>query len=69
MIWVKENEKFGTVFEETESLQSTTAHEFGHLLGLHHQFDKSLKSIMSYDGTDYVTAYDTEAIARLYPLI
>lgn len=69
MIWVKENEKFGTSLGDTSSLQSTTAHEFGHLLGLHHQFDKSVQSIMSYDGTDYLTAYDKKAIALLYPLI
>lgn len=71
LLWdvLKENEKFGTSLEDTSSLQSTTAHEFCHLLGLHHQFDKSVQSIMSYDGTDYLTAYDKKAIALLYPLI
>ncbi len=68
MIWVKENEKFGTTLEETANLQATTAHEFGHLLGLDHQFDKSQTSIMSYEGTDFVAAYDRQAIATLYPL-
>jgi hypothetical protein len=69
MIWVKEIAKFGTTLENTESLQAATAHELGHLLGLHHQFDKNIRSIMSYDGTNYVTAYDKEAIAQLYPLL
>ena len=69
MIWVKENEKFGTTLENTSNLQATVAHEIGHFLGLDHQFDKNITSIMSYARVTYVTSYDTEAIARLYPLL
>jgi hypothetical protein len=69
MIWVKENEKAGQTLEERSSLQKTIAHEFGHFLGLDHQFSNSLTSIMSYDGINWVTSYDQEAIIQLYPLI
>lgn len=70
MVWVKENEKFGLPFEIVSSLQQTTTHEFGHLLGLHHQFDKSVTSIMSYDDNVFSVAdYDEKAVAELYPLI
>jgi hypothetical protein len=69
MIWVKENEKSGQTLEERSSLQKTIGHEFGHLLGLDHQFSDTLTSIMSYDGIDWVTNYDEDAISQLYPII
>ncbi len=67
MVWVKENEKYGVSLEQSNHLQAVTAHEVGHLLGLHHQFDKSIKSIMSYDDTAYITDYDKTAVGYLYP--
>lgn len=69
MIWVKENEKLGKTLEERSGLQRIIGHEFGHLLGLDHQFNDSLTSIMSYKKIDWITSYDSEAIAKLYPLI
>jgi hypothetical protein len=70
MVWVKENEKFGLPFELVSSLQQTTTHEVGHMLGLHHQFDKAITSIMSYDdNVTTVSDYDEKAIAELYPEI
>ncbi len=67
MVWVKENEKYGVTLDQADYLQAVTAHEVGHLLGLHHQFDKSIKSIMSYEDIKYVTSYDEEAVGKLYP--
>lgn len=67
MVWVKEHEKVGITLEQSKNLQLVTAHEVGHLLGLHHQFDKSIKSIMGYEGYEFISEYDQEAIARLYP--
>jgi hypothetical protein len=45
----------------------TMAHELGHLLGLHHQFDGT-PSIMSYDDIGTLQRYDVEAIQALYPM-
>lgn len=42
-------------------------HEFGHMLGLDHQFDGT-ESIMSYDdNTKNITQYDQNAVEALYP--
>ena len=40
-------------------------HEFGHFLGLDHQFDGTT-SIMSYESTYYLGTYDDDAITELY---
>jgi hypothetical protein len=69
MIWVKENEKNKTVLADIDYFQSVITHEMGHVLGLHHQFDKNVPSIMGYSGVDAITYYDDEALKELYPLI
>ncbi len=54
--------------QKTNKLYSRTiAHELGHFLGLHHQFDGT-KSIMSYDFKDdgKISDYDKDAIRALY---
>ena len=44
-------------------------HEFGHFLGLDHQFDGT-QSIMSYDSKNHlIYNYDRAAIMELYPLL
>ena len=50
-----------------ERIHRTITHEFGHLLGLHHEFDGN-PSIMSYnhDETE-ITQFDIEAVTQLYP--
>ncbi|MCB0348303.1 MAG: matrixin family metalloprotease [Bdellovibrionales bacterium] len=44
------------------------AHEFGHMLGLAHQFNPDIKSIMSYESIFELKDYDIEAVQALYPL-
>jgi len=50
------------------TISTTALHEIGHLLGLHHQFNPSIESIMSY--SDKVEAklydYDVKAVQHLY---
>lgn len=68
LFWVKENEKYGSDFGTyPDMIQHTTAHEFGHLLGLDHQFDENYVSIMSYDNVADLMNYDYKAIFNLYP--
>ncbi len=71
IIWLKENAKAGIPLDDKSSLRRlrrVIAHEFGHMLGLHHQFSDDIESIMSYKGVEWITDYDYEVIARLYPL-
>lgn len=68
MVWVKENEKYGVSLAQVHNLVETTAHEFGHILGLDHQFDKSIRSLMSYEDERTTSFYDEEAIKQLYPM-
>ena len=69
MVWVKENQKSAQTLEEAKWLEATMTHEFGHFLGLDHQFNDAIKSIMSYDHTTEIHLYDTSAISYLYPVI
>lgn len=66
-VWKREFEKIGLNYENSEQASAIIGHEFGHLLGLHHQFDDQIKSLMGYEGIDYITDYDRNAIQGLYP--
>lgn len=69
ILWEKEIKKFGTNILDYPRLERTISHEFGHLLGLDHQFDKYVSSIMSYNPYDlYLTNYDISAVQILYPI-
>ena len=61
-----EIEKFKVTQSEYSNIGWIMAHEMGHFFGLHHQFDDSIPSIMSYDKVDYVSTYDYNAIRALY---
>jgi predicted Zn-dependent protease len=70
IIWEKENEKYGVGLELVPTLSRTITHEFGHLIGLDHQFTKGINSIMSYNRyDDYISYYDKSAINELYNII
>jgi hypothetical protein len=49
-------------------IRSTILHEFGHWLGLDHEFDPEDKfqSIMSYEGVNEVKTHDLNAVEQLY---
>jgi Matrixin len=67
-LWVKEIER-GVKSQELRefSYKITLMHEFGHVLGLDHQFDGT-DSIMSYGDSSYkIWDYDIKAINGLYP--
>ncbi len=58
-------------FEEQEYYEyfkSLFLHEFGHFLGLAHQFDGVTQSVMAYQKHSTLKPYDIEAIQALYPL-
>ncbi len=65
-IFNSEIEKLAVDQSEYDGLNWVIAHEMGHFFGLDHQFNDTIKSIMSYDGTDYITNYDQNAIRELY---
>ncbi len=46
-------------------IKSVTQHEIGHFLGLGHEFDEEIDSIMSYDYF-FISDHDKEAIQELY---
>jgi hypothetical protein len=52
----------------SSDLAITVLHEMGHFLGLDHQFEKDVQSIMSYDFSQApsLKPYDREAIAEMY---
>jgi hypothetical protein len=54
-----------------DALTHGILHEFGHFLGLAHQFDPMKKTVMAYEQENYLELqpYDIEAIQVLYPLI
>ncbi len=66
LIFNSEIEKVAASQSEYNGLNWIIAHEMGHFFGLDHQFNDSVKSIMSYDGTDYITNYDQNAMKTLY---
>ena len=66
LIFNSEIQKLGVTQSNYERMNWVIAHEMGHFFGLDHQFDDFTKSIMSYDGTDYITYYDQNAMKALY---
>lgn len=50
-----------------KNVQRTATHEMGHALGLSHQFNDSIPSIMSYRSIHKIQSHDIEAIQALYP--
>lgn len=65
MIFKSEMNKVGTITKER--LDTTLLHEIGHFLGLDHQFDPKVPSIMGYNpAVMSLTDYDKAAIQTLY---
>lgn len=50
-----------------KAVYDVTLHEVGHWLGLDHQPDQKIPSVMGESGVDKLTDYDIEAIQQLYP--
>lgn len=67
IIWDREFDKGGVTYETYAGMSWVVGHEIGHVLGLDHQFDDQVKSLMGYEGIDYLTTYDWNAIQELYP--
>ncbi len=64
--WKGRLHSFVNVMDETEVSVGTMAHEFGHVLGLSHEFSNEF-NIMSYDrGMTWVAPRDRAALRRLY---
>ncbi|MES2526700.1 MAG: hypothetical protein V4598_06415 [Bdellovibrionota bacterium] len=66
LIFNSEIQKLAVDQSDYNGMNWVIAHEMGHFFGLDHQFNDSVKSIMSYDGTDYITYYDQNAMKALY---
>jgi predicted Zn-dependent protease len=47
-------------------IEATAAHELGHFLGLDHEFDPTIESIMSYDPIREIKPHDRAAIEAVY---
>jgi predicted Zn-dependent protease len=50
------------------AVRKTSLHEIGHFLGLHHQFNPAIPSIMSYaeKNESKLYDYDVKAVQHLY---
>ncbi len=66
LIFNSEIQKLAADQSDYTGMNWVIAHEMGHFFGLDHQFNDSVKSVMSYDGTDYITNYDQNAMRSLY---